>query len=70
MNQKAGLQENLEEASGKFRKPGFSQGEILLGFSVVPFYQLVLGEGSATKIDYRKNRVPTYANLSILEDLA
>ena len=40
-----------------------------LGFAVVPFHPF-LGEGSPTDI-YRlqKERVPTYSNLSNLEDL-
>ena len=39
----------------------------LLGPPVVPFYP-VLGEGSPTKIDYRKKLVPN-SNLKLLEDL-
>ena len=36
----------------------------------MPFYPFLGWEGSPTKIDYRKNnRVPTYSNLSSLEDL-
>ena len=37
--------------------------DAVLGPPVVPFYPF-LGEGSPTKIDCRKNRVPTYSNLS------
>ena len=39
----------------------------LLGPPVVPFYPF-LGQGPPTKIDDRKNRVPTYSHLSNLED--
>ena len=42
----------------------------VLGPPVVPFYRFFLGEGSPTKIDYRKrSRVPTCSNLSNLGDL-
>ena len=34
--------------------------EVELGLPVVPFCQLVFGEGSPTKIDYRKQLVPLF----------
>ena len=43
-------------------------GNRKLGPPVVPFLTLFLGEGSPTKIDYRKKLVPNYSNLSNLED--
>ena len=42
-----------------------------LGPPAMPFLTNLFGEGSPAKIDHRKeNRVPTYFNLSNLEDLA
>ena len=42
--------------------------KLALGPPVVPFYPF-LGEGSPTKIDYRKKRVHTLILTSLLEDL-
>ena len=39
-----------------------------LGPPIVPTFKPLLGEGSPTKIDYRKDKYP-YSVLSLLEDL-